>query len=516
MQVYYFASSAYFVIFIIFQPANMYLLGLDIGSSFVKASVIDAESRSTVAVAHSPEQEMPISSPHAGWAEQDPEMWWENTCLAVKKCLDKTVKGREHVKAIGISYQMHGLVAVDRYQNVIRPSIIWCDSRAIAYGEEAYNKLGREYCTGSLLNSPGNFTASKLAWLKDNEPANFDKIYKVMLPGDYIAMKLSGEIYTTAGGLSEGVFWDFDEDRISKPLLGHFGFDCGIFPDIIPVFSVQGKLTGRVAESLGLEKGTPITYRAGDQPNNAFSLDVMEPGEVAATAGTSGVLYGVTEKIMSGQRPGVNIFAHVNHSHRRKRMGVLACINGTGIMYAWLRRNCCPDLSYDEMNRMAEAIAPGSDGLVVYPFGNGAERLLENRAPGASFRKLDLNIHSKAHLIRAVQEGIAYSFKYAFDIMKDTGIALSLIRAGDANMFLSPLFTQLLADLTGASVLLYNTDGSVGAARGAGIGAGVYADDNDAFTGVEVIAEVEPCRNTSVVYSQLYAGWKQDLLEDME
>lgn len=494
----------------------MYLLGLDIGSSFVKASVIDAESRKPVAVAYSPEQEMPVSSPRAGWAEQDPGMWWENTCLAIKKCLDKTGKGRDHVKAIGISYQMHGLVAVDRDKNVIRPSIIWCDSRAIEYGEEAYKKLGREYCTGRLLNSPGNFTASKLAWLKDNEPENFDKIYKVMLPGDYIAMKLSGEIYTSAGGLSEGVFWDFQEDRISKELLDHFGFDCDLFPDIIPVFSIQGNLTAEVAENLGLREGTPVTYRAGDQPNNAFSLGVMDPGEVAATAGTSGVLYGITEKIISGERPGVNIFAHVNHSHSRRRMGVLACINGTGIMYAWLRRNCCQDHSYDEMNRMAETIAPGSDGLVVYPFGNGAERLLANRRPGASFRKIDLNIHSKAHLVRAVQEGIAYSFKYAFDIMKDTGTGISVIRAGNANMFLSPLFTQLLADLTGASVLLYNTDGSIGAARGAGIGAGIYADENDAFAGIDIISKVEPCSRTSDIYSQLYAGWKQDLLRDME
>ncbi|MFP4488287.1 MAG: xylulokinase [Bacteroidales bacterium] len=494
----------------------MYLLGLDIGSSFVKASVIDAESGRLMAMAHSPDREMPVSAPRAGWAEQDPEMWWENTRLAIKKCLDTEYIEGTAIKAVGISYQMHGLVIVDREMNIIRPSIIWCDSRAVPYGNEAYEQLGHSYCNGNLLNSPGNFTASKLAWLRDKEPGNYKRIYKLMLPGDYIAMKLSGEIYTTAGGLSEGIFWDFPENRISERILDYFGFGCDLFPAIVPSFAIQGNLLAEVAEELGLKKGTPVSYRAGDQPNNAFSLKVMEPGEVAATAGTSGVLYGITDKLMTDKRSRVNIFAHVNHSNDRKRLAMLACINGTGIMNAWLRKNCSPELSYDKMNKLAEQVSQGSDGLTVYPFGNGAERLLENRNPGASFRKLDLNIHGTQHLYRAVQEGIAYSFKYAFDIMKESGMDISLVRAGRANMFLSPLFTRLLADLTGTPVLLYNTEGSAGAARGAGLGAGIFKHVNDAFTGMERVSQVEPEREGSTVYSELYTEWKQTLIRDLE
>lgn len=493
----------------------MYLLGLDIGSSFVKASVTDAESGRLMAMANSPDQEMPISSPKAGWAEQDPEMWWQNTRLAIKKCLDKGKIDGAAVKAVGISYQMHGLVVVDRNMHVIRPSIIWCDSRAVPYGDKAYEQLGHKYCHSNLLNSPGNFTAGKLAWLKDKEPENYNRIYKLMLPGDYIAMKLSGEIYTSAGGLSEGVFWDFAENRISERVLDHFGFGCNLFPGIIPAFAVQGELLAGVAEDLGLEKGTPVSYRAGDQPNNAFSLNVMEPGEVAATAGTSGVLYGITDKLMTDEHSRVNIFAHVNHGPDRKRLAMLACVNGTGIMNAWLRRNCGAGVSYDEMNKLAEKVAPGSDGLIVYPFGNGAERLLENRNPGASFRKLDLNVHGAPHMYRAVQEGIAYSFKYAFDIMKGNGTDISLIKAGKANMFLSPLFTQLLADLTGASVFLYNTDGSVGAARGAGLGAGIYKDEKEAFAGLDKVSEVHTDSKGSGIYTELYNDWKQTLIRDL-
>lgn len=494
----------------------MYLLGIDIGSSFVKASVIDAESGRIISVAHSPDQEMPISAPQPGWAEQDPGMWWENTRLAIKKCLERGHIEAAAVKAVGISYQMHGLVIIDREMNIIRPSIIWCDSRAVPYGKGAYKHLGHKYCHGRLLNSPGNFTASKLAWLKDKEPGNFKRIYKLMLPGDYIAMKLSGEIYTTVGGLSEGVFWDFAENRISEGILDYFGFGCNLFPSVIPAFAMQGTLLAGVAEDLGLETGTPVSYRAGDQPNNAFSLNVMEPGEVAATAGTSGVLYGITDKPGGDERSRVNIFAHVNHSKEKRRLAVLACVNGTGIMNAWLRRNCAGNAGYDDMNKLAEKVAPGSEGLIVYPFGNGAERLLENRNPGASFRKLDLNVHGRAHMYRAVQEGIAYSFKYAFDIMKDSGLDISLIRAGRANMFMSPLFSRLLADLTGASVLLYNTDGAAGAARGAGIGAGIYKDENEAFAGTDKVSEVEPGRKEPGIYAGLYHQWKETLARDME
>ncbi|MEE4213740.1 MAG: FGGY family carbohydrate kinase [Bacteroidales bacterium] len=494
----------------------MYLLGLDAGSSFVKVSVINAETGKPVASASAPAQEMKISALYPGWAEQDPRTWWQSLTDAVNSCLRSEPSLKDRIAAIGISYQMHGLVAVDHNLEVIRPSIIWCDSRAVDYGNRAYQNIGHKYCMDNLLNSPGNFTAAKLAWMKDNEAENFARIYKIMLPGDYIAMRLTGEICTTAGGLSEGVFWDFREHEVSSKVLDHFGFERDILPAIKGVFSLQGELSSDAAAAMGLKSGIPVSYRAGDQPNNAFSLKVMEPGEVAATAGTSGVLYGVTDRVQTDIRSRVNLFAHVNHSKEQKRLGMLACINGTGIMNAWVRRVAGAGLDYEEMNRMAAGVSPGSNGLKVLPFGNGAERLLENTDMGASILNLDLNTHSAEHIYRAVQEGIAFAFRYAADIMKEAGTDISLIRAGKANMFLSPLFSQLVADLTGASVLLYNTDGSAGAARGAGLGAGIFTEKEEAFRGMEVVEEINPREKEKEIYASLYIEWNEILQGELE
>ncbi|HDZ40766.1 MAG TPA: carbohydrate kinase [Bacteroidetes bacterium] len=489
----------------------MYLLGIDVGSSFVKASVTDAETGKVITSAFAPEKEMAISVLNPGWAEQDPETWWQALAGAVRKCLlsDRSLRG--NIGAIGISYQMHGLVAVDRKLDLIRPSIIWCDSRAVKYGNAAYDKIGHKHCMANLLNNPGNFTAARLAWMKENEAANYAKIYRVMLPGDYIALRLTGEVCTTLTGLSEGIFWDFREHKISDEILDHFGFDRDLFPDIRPVFSVQGELGAGVAEFLGLRKGIPVSYRAGDQPNNAFSLNVMEPGEVAATAGTSGVLYGVTDRAQTDERSRLNLFAHVNHDKHLMRLGTLACINGTGIMNAWVRRIAGPGLSYEEMNRMAGTVSPGSEELTIFPFGNGAERLLENIDTGASFLKLNLNTHTSSHLFRAVQEGIAFAFRYAADIMNEAGTKISVIRAGKANMFMSSLFCQLVADLTGASVLLYDTDGSVGAAGGAGIGCGYYKNYREALASLKQVEAIHPEASGTEIYNDLYNKWTEKL-----
>ncbi|HUS86136.1 MAG TPA: FGGY family carbohydrate kinase [Bacteroidales bacterium] len=494
----------------------MYILGFDAGSSSVKASVVDGGSGQLISSAYYPEKEMKIIALKPGWAEQDPDMWYQNLKQATRKCLASADIAADEIRAIGISYQMHGLVAVDRDLEPIRPSIIWCDSRAVDYGQRAFDELGAEYCFGNLLNSPANFTASKLAWIRENEPQNYEKIHKIMLPGDFIALKLTGEINTTITGLSEGIFWDFARNGISIDLLDYFGFDREIIPDLVQVFSQQGCLSEAAAYDLGLKPGVPVSYRSGDQPNNALSLKVLDPGEIAATAGTSGVIYGISDRDLFDRQSRVNIFAHVNHSAQQKRLGVLACINGAGILNSWMRQITGLRFGYNEMNGMAASVEPGSDGLLIFPFGNGAERLLLNRNTGAIFRNLNLNIHNEAHLFRAVQEGIAFSFRYGIDILKEMGIPVSKINAGNANMFLSPLFAQLIADLSGSTITILNTDGSIGAARGAGIGCGYYNSFDDAFGSVEVVKVVEPDEKSGVIYESIYEQWLtmlQNILE---
>lgn len=481
-------------------------LGIDLGSSSVKISILDVDSGKCVASVTTPSVEMPIAAPHSGWAEQSPTMWWDYVVEGIGS-LAKSCPMSE-IAAIGISYQMHGLVVVDKQGEPLRDSIIWCDSRAVGIGAEALEALGRERCLATLLNSPGNFTASKLAWVKQNEPEVFARTAHFMLPGDYIAYRLSGEVQTTEGGLSEGILWDFAHNEPAHFVADHYGIPTALIPDTHTSLGIQAHTSAHTEELLGIPQGTPIAYRAGDQPNNAFSLGVMEAGEIAATAGTSGVVYGVTDTPKADPLSRVNTFLHVGHSATKPRYGVLLCINGTGILNSWLRKNIANGLSYGQMNDLAATAPAGADGLLVFPFGNGAERVLQNKEVGASIEGLDLNRHTSAHILRAAQEGIAYSFRYGIDIMKEVGLEPKVIRAGMANMFLSPLFRTTLANLTGARIELFNTDGALGAARGAALGAGLYASRSEAFEGLERLGVVEPDSTNGALLEESYQRWR--------
>ncbi|QGY45283.1 carbohydrate kinase [Maribellus comscasis] len=489
----------------------MYLLGFDIGSSSVKVSLIEGESGNCIASSFYPKQEMKITAHQAGWAEQDPGLWWTNLKMALKDVLNETRVNTENILSIGISYQMHGLVMVDKNLQVLRPSIIWCDSRAASIGDKAFEEIGAQRCLTNLLNSPGNFTASKLKWVKENEPELFEKLYKIMLPGDYIAMKLTGIPQTTVSGLSEGIMWNFKENSLASVLFQQYGFSSDIIPEIVPSFAVQGQLSKKTAAELGLSSKTTISYRAGDQPNNALSLNVLNPGEIATTAGTSGVVYGVSDEIKYDPESRVNTFAHVNHSLENPRLGVLLCINGTGILNAWLKRIIGENLSYEEMNKLATKIPIGSEGISILPFGNGSERVLNNKNISSIFSGINFNIHQKGHLLRAAQEGIVFSFKYGMEIMQNIGIDAKIIRAGKANMFLSPVFRETLAAISGATIELYNTDGSVGAARGAGIGSGFYKNFDEAFNNLTKLDIVEPDISKKAQYEAAYEIWKLQL-----
>lgn len=485
----------------------MYLLGLDIGTSSIKVSVVDVDTQKRVATSQYPEEEAEIKSPQPGWAEQSPADWWQNAILAILKLNASGGFNPKDIVAIGIAYQMHGLVIVDKDQNVLRDSIIWCDSRAVELGEEAFNTIGHDNCLHSMLNSPGNFTASKLAWVKNNEPEVYKKIDKAMLPGDFIAMKLTGEISTSIAALSEGVFWDFRKDELSKDVLDCYGLDKNLIPEIKPLFSVHGSLKADIATLLGLQEGIPVAYKSGDQPNNALSLNVLKPGEVAATAGTSGVIYGVSDELTYDPQSRVNTFAHVTYAKTQKHTGVLLCINGTGSMYRWAKHNFAANLSYATLNELAATAPIGSKGLKVLPFGNGAERMLNNKYTGAQLLGIDLNLHGQPEIFRAVQEGIAFAFRYGLDIMRENGMQPKVIRAGMANLFLSEVFAQTFVDVTGIPVELYENDGSAGAALGAGIGAGIFKSPDEAFARHEMIRYLEP--KNSEAYEPLYAEWKR-------
>ena len=486
-------------------------LGIDIGSSSVKVSLLDIASGECAASSANPATEMPIGSPQSGWAEQDPEMWWHYVCEGIRTIAAQGF-AMSDVVSVGITYQMHGLVCLDKQGRPLRPSIIWCDSRAVEIGAEALEGIGREFCLAHTLNSPGNFTASKLAWVRRNEPGVFAQIYKFMLPGDYIAYRLSGRMSTSVSGLSEQILWDFEEERRADFVAGWYGIPQEMIPEAGVSIGTEARTDEAAERLLGIPAGTPISYRAGDQPNNAFSLNVMEAGEVAATGGTSGVVYGVTDKRQADPQSRVNTFVHVNHTASNPRYGILLCINGTGIMNSWIRRNVTQEtLDYAEMNRQAASVPAGSEGLSVVPFGNGAERMLCNRCPRAGIIGLDLNRHTTAHILRATQEGIAYSFRYGIDIMRGLGVRPDVIRAGAANLFLSPLFRQTLSTLTGARIELFNTDGALGAARGAALDGGA---GNSAIM-IEILCQLAKGGEHNMLspaISYLHEHYRKDIL----
>lgn len=488
----------------------MLFLGIDIGSSSTKVSVIDGHSGARIGAVSYPDTELPILSSQPGFAEQDPETWWDCTKQACARLFAQEAIDPARIEAIGISYQMHGLVLVDAEQKVLRPAIIWCDSRAVPYGDEALEGLGADFCFEHLLNSPGNFTAAKLRWVQTHEPELFSRIHKLMLPGDFIAMKLTGEINTTASGLSEGTLWDFRERRVARELLDYWGIDNSLIPELVPSFGQQGLVSQSVAAELGLRAGVKVSYRAGDQPNNAFSLNVLEPGEVAATAGTSGVIYGVTDQAAADRQSRVNTFLHVSHSDEQPRNGVLVCVNGTGRLYSWLRHvlaEAGQTPSYSLLNSLAEKVAVGSEGLIFHPFGNGAERIYQNSNLGAQLRNLDFNRHGLGHMVRAAQEGIVFALNQGFSVLKELGGSCEVVRVAKGNMFLSDVFTRAFANTTGAAVELFETDGAEGAARGAALGCGYYSSAKEAFGGLTRLGVVEPEPDQLAMYQDAYQKW---------
>ncbi len=491
----------------------MYLIGYDIGSSSIKAALVSLETGKRVAVAQHPSFEMDIVANRPGWAEQDPELWWHHLCAATRELLT-LVSDVQDIRAIGISYQMHGLVLLDDQGQVLRPSIIWCDSRAVEIGANAFEQIGPNQCLTHMLNSPGNFTASKLRWVQENEPEIYARIDKFMLPGDYIAYKLSGEMSTTVSGLSEGILWDFQDNQCADRVLEHYDISPNLIPEVVPSCGLQAKVSSSAAAETGLPEGIVIGYRAGDQPNNALSLNVLEPSEIAATGGTSGVVYGVVDKALYDSESRVNGFAHVNHTQADPRIGILLCINGAGRMYGWLRQEVVGSArSYLELERMAEKIRPGADGLAVLPFGNGAERMLGNRDLGAQMHGLQLNRHTRDHMVRATLEGIAFAFVYGIDILKDMKLKTDVIRVGNDNLFQSRIFSQAVSDLSGARIEMADTTGAVGAALAGGCGAGYFASLGDAMKKVQVVDVIEP--RTDGAHQPIYENWRSILTSSL-
>ncbi|MEL6654165.1 MAG: FGGY family carbohydrate kinase, partial [Bacteroidota bacterium] len=428
--------------------------------------------------------------------------------MATRKLLNQTGVDPTAIGGIGIAYQMHGLVLIDKEGEVIRPAIIWSDGRAVQIGQQAFRELGPQYCLENFLNSPGNFTTSKLKWVRDNEPEKYARIDKVMLPGDFIAYKLTGEKQTTISGLSEAILWNFKEKRPASALLEYYQLQASHLPATVPTFSIQGRLTKEAADLTGLSPGTPLSYRAGDQPNNALALNVLHPGEVAAISDTSGVVYGIVDRPTFDAESRVNAFAHVNYEERFDRIGVLLCINGAGTLYSWIKQQVArKDRQYAEMERMASSVPIGSEGLVVLPFGNGAERILRNKDINSQIINLQFQRHKRAHMFRAALEGVAFAFAHGVNILKDLGLGVDVMRVGNDNMFQSEIFANTIASLLDCEIEVVDTNGAIGAARAAGVATGYYDSLQEALASIHTQKIFEPQANKSA-YEAAFHHWE--------
>ena len=308
--------------------------------------------------------------------------------------------------------------------------------------------------------------------------------------------------------LSEGMLWDYKENKVADWLLDYYGINREMTPTIVENFSRQGILSQKAAQETALPMGIPLVYRAGDQPNNALSLNVLKPGEVAATGGTSGVFYAVTA-MSSGKSTRVNNFIHVNHNEKNPRIGKLLNINGAGVQYRWLLNNIGGE-SYERMNNKAAQIAIGSEGLVILPFGNGAERMFNNKNIGTHFLNMNLNIHTSSHLFRAALEGIAFSFVFGMECLKEDDATISVIRAGNDNLFRSEIFSNTVATLIGHEIEIYNTTGAVGAARAVGLIDGDFEKFGNKITQNDYVMTYKPAKENTP-YIAAYQNWKKEL-----
>ena len=486
----------------------MFNIGLDIGTSFVKVALTEINSGKAIDLISYPEKEQDIISIKNGWAEQDPNVWWQNSCEAIRLLINRNNINPVNIKGVGVSYQMHGLVMVDSSGKCLRNSIIWCDDRAVDIGKKAYYDLGNQFCVENLLNSPANFTASKLKWIKDNESELFSKIYKIMLPGDYIAYKLSGKINTTKSGLSEGIFWDYKKDKISTELLNYYGIKESIFPEIVPSFGYQCCVDEKGANDTGLTPNTPINYRAGDQPNNALSLNVLTPGQIAATAGTSGVIYAVSSNILTSESERINNFIHVSNDDNLI-IGKLLCINGAGIQYSKLKNDLNIE-SYDEMNEMSNIPPVGSSNLIYLPFGNGSERMLNNKNIGSKLINFDQNVHEDSFVIRSTLEGIAFAFVYGMQILIKDGVKPVNIRAGNDNLFRSNVFGETIATLLNLNIEIYETTGAIGASRAVDLHLGDFDKFGNNIIENDFLKNYYPQKN-KFDYLNAYNLWLKEL-----
>ncbi|NMB45770.1 MAG: xylulokinase [Firmicutes bacterium] len=484
------------------------MIGIDIGTSGVKTLVV-TETGKIVAQATA---EYPLYHPKAGWAEQDPEDWWQATLTTLKKIGEDLGSDADRVKAIGLSGQMHGSVFLDKSGNVLRPAILWCDVRTADQCRYITETVGRDELIRHTSNPAlEGFTAPKIVWLQQNEPDVYRQVAKVLLPKDYVRYRLTGEIFTEMSDAAGSLLLDVTHRRWSEPVLQALNIDPEILPECRESIDVCGTLTQQVAESTGLPAGIPVAGGGADNACGATGAGIVRPGRVLSSIGSSGVIVVHTDQPQTDPQGKVHTFNHAI-PHRWYVMGV---IMAAGLSLKWFRDNLghlekqmeslTGTDAYDLMSAQAAPTPPGAEGLVFLPYLNGERTPHADAYARGVFFGLTPR-HTRGHLIRAVMEGVVYALRDSVEIIRAMGIPIEQVRAigGGAK---SPLWRQMQADIMQLEVATLNIDEgpAFGAALLAGVCAQVYSSVEEAAENtVRIVHTTEPNRDLTRLYDDYY------------
>ncbi|MGD0987977.1 MAG: xylulokinase [Candidatus Sulfotelmatobacter sp.] len=485
-----------------------YFLGIDIGTGGTRALVIDESGK---VISSSAEEHRPFASPHIGWAEQDPADWWRACGLATRKVLTQSGICSEQIACVGFSGQMHGAVLLDSQGQVVRPALIWCDVRTQKQADELTATIGAERLRQLTCNPAlPNFTLTKCLWVRENEPENWGRVRSLMLPKDYVRYRLTGERATDLADASGTLLLDVAHRRWSQEILDFVQMDSALLPALYESPEICGRVSEAGAAATGLLSGTPVVAGAGDQAAGAIGIGAVSPGAVSATIGTSGVVLAATNLPALDPEGRVHSFCH-GLANRWLVMGVT---QAAGLSLRWFRDqfgaiNGHTD-SYEDLTRMAAKVPAGSDGLLWAPY------LMGERTPylDATARGMLVGLtasHTRAHVVRAILEGVAFSLRDTFTIFDQIDVPVKSIRLGGGGAR-SALWRQIQADVYGHAVetVAVEEGAAYGAAILAGVGAKVWSTVDAACAAVvRVAATTAPNVRDSRVMSRAYESYRR-------
>jgi xylulokinase len=486
---------------------TMLLLGIDVGTGGSRAVVINETGR---IVASATVEHEPFASPQTGWAEQDPDDWWRASVAAIREVVSRDNVSPEEIAAVGLSGQMHGSVLLNDRDEIVRPALIWCDQRSDKQCEQLTQQIGAEQLIKLTCNPAlTGFTLPKMLWVRDNEPETWQQVRSVLLPKDYVRFRLTGDKATDVADASGTLLLNVAERKWSHEMLAASEIDASLLPTVFESPEITGTISTSAAELTGLRAGTPVVAGAGDQAGGAVGIGIVQPGAVSATIGTSGVVFAATNSPALDPKGRVHTFCHAIPG----RWHVMGVTQGAGLSMRWFRDQFGAGMGegdpYDRMTEEAAQVESGSNGLLWAPYLMG-ERT-PHLDPHARAALVGLTAsHTRAHVIRAIMEGVAFSLRDSFEIFNEMQVPVETIRLGGGGAR-SALWRQIQADIYGRAVATVEAEegAAYGVAMLAGVGVQTWSSVDAACEAVvRTRDQVEPEANSKNTLDRQYKTYQ--------